>query len=322
MRKALAVDKASYFSVLTNKGVCSRAAGKWEKMLVPNNCILLKGKEGLYPYCAFDVEGHPEQKHKLIPIPSDVAIKVFPKIYADAQENPSKYGLKLDDSDADVRARHQQRLNIFLWKPEDCAKPDADGKLKPCLISPPLNSWAQCPTLSQIPNLGKELTEAASSDQQKTKSSGASKSKSSEKRKLFASEADHNSNGVKVVPVDENMLDGIDKIIRIDKFGSPHTVCEQNGVLFITLFKGGSGGSGGSGGPGGPGGSGGSRGSSSRKARRTNASFSMDNNGMGDAENDDENNENGDENGDENNEDDEDNEDNDDDEEDDDNNED
>lgn len=229
MKKPLSVTKEAYFSVLTNKGVCSRAASKWESMLTPNNCTILNGKEGRYPYCAFDVIGHPEQKNKLIPIPADVAVKVFPKIHADATENPSKYGLKLHDVDSEIRTRHKQRLDMFLWTPEMCSKVDADGKSKPCVISPPLNSWSQCPTVSQIPNLGKELA-GDGCDGSKPRSSSA-KPKGG-KRKGPPAEVD--MEGISVMS--DNLISGMRKIVRVDVGGGTHNVTTQNGAVYVTLF--------------------------------------------------------------------------------------
>ena len=226
MKKPLSVTKEAYFSVLTNKGVCSRAASKWEAMLTPNNCTMLSGKEGKYPYCAFDVIGHPEQKHKFIPVPADVAVKVFPKIHADATENPSKYGLKIDDPDPDIRARHKQRLDMFLWTPDMCAKDDADGKAKPCVISPPLNSWSQCPTVSQIPNLGKELvTDDGSKPKASTKNKGG-------KRKGSPSDVDMGG----ITAMTENLMPGMRKIVRIEHGKCTYTVTSQGGGLYVTLY--------------------------------------------------------------------------------------
>jgi len=155
-------------------------------------------------------------------------VKVFPKVYADASENPGKYGLKLDDPDQEIRARHKQRLDMFLWTPDQCSKLDADGKPKPCVISPPLNSWAQCPTMSQIPNLGKELVEA---DVSKPKPS-SSKSKGV---KRSATASDNSIEGVNVMT---DCMPGISKILKIDARGCTHSVTVQSGFVYVSLFEG------------------------------------------------------------------------------------
>lgn len=226
LKKPMSVSKDDYLQIFTSKGVCSRAAGKWETMLTPNSCCLLNGKEGVYPFTAFDVKEHPEQMHKLIPVPSDVAVKLFPKIHADVTENPTKYGLKLDDPNPDIRARHKQRLDIFLWTPDKCVKADADGNLKPSGLSPPLNGWTQCPSVSQIQNLFKELVVA---DTATTKKSPSVKSKGA-KRKVV----DMSSDGIEVKSGD--MIGAMKRVVSIETDGCKYTTTFQDGRVYVTLW--------------------------------------------------------------------------------------
>lgn len=226
MKKPMQITESAYKQIMTNKGVPSRAAAKWEGLITLNNVAELSGREGTYPYVAFDVAGHPLQKNKYIPIPSDVATRIFPKLYEDAKENPSKYGLKLDDPDEGTRARHQARLDIFTWTPANCAREDADGKSKPCVISPPLNQWVQCPTAQQIPNLGKEMAAdaPATASKKATKLTG--------KRK-------HNSvelpDGIE--ESNEKLPSMVSRVVTLDTKGAPYKIVEHNGVVMVTVFK-------------------------------------------------------------------------------------
>jgi len=226
MKKALQITEATYKQIMTNKGVPSRAAAKWEGLITLNNVAELSGREGTYPYIAFDVVGHPLQKNKLIPIPSDVATRIFPKLYEDASNNPSKYGLKLDDLDEGTRARHQARLDIFTWVPSNCAREDADGKSKPCVISPPLNQWAQCPTAQQIPNLGKEMAADAPAVASKKTAKATGKRKHSS---IELPEGIEESN--------EKLPSMVSRVVTLDTKGAPYKIVEHNGIVMVTMFK-------------------------------------------------------------------------------------
>lgn len=226
MKKPLPITEAAYKQIMTNKGVPSRAAAKWEGLITLNNVAELSGREGTYPYVAFDVTGHPLQKNKYIPIPSDVATRIFPKIYEAAKENPSKYGLKLDDPDENTRARHKARLDIFTWVPSNCAREDADGKSKPCVISPPLNQWVQCPTAQQIPNLGKEMAAdaPATASKKATKTTG--------KRKHSSIEL---PDGIE--ESNEKLPSMVSRVVTLDTKGAPYKIVEHGGVVMVTVFK-------------------------------------------------------------------------------------
>lgn len=228
MKKPLPISEELYKQIMTTKGVPSRAASRWESLITVTNVSLLHGKEGEYPYIAFDVENHPEQKKKLIAIPSDVATKIFPKIFEDATANQDEYGLKLDDPDEAIRERHRARLEIFEWVPGKCTKLDSEGNSKPCMISPLVNGWSQVPIAHHIPNLGKAIAVEAASDVPKP---GALKSKAGGiKRKAVELPAGISDSSTE-------LPEALSRIVTVDTCGSDYKVVEHGGIVMIHMFR-------------------------------------------------------------------------------------
>lgn len=230
LRRSLQITEDQFKAIITNKGVPSRAALKWEGMITTSNICMLQGREGEYPYISFDVVDHPRQKLKLIPVPSDVAIKLFPKILESARAEPAKFGLKLDDPDEATRTRHRARLAIFEWTPQKCSRTDGDGNQKPCVISPPLNGWVQVPTAQQIPNLGKEIVAL--------ELPGGAATKKSAKRKGGAGAGAGGRVAFDGMEVSTDTLPStVDKIVSFDTKGQNYKIIEVDGVVMLTIFK-------------------------------------------------------------------------------------
>lgn len=227
MKKPLPISEELYKNIMTTKGVPSRAASRWEGLITVTNVSLLHGKEGEYPYVAFDVDGYPEQKEKLIAIPPDVATKLFPKILQDATDNPEDYGLKLDDPDETTRERHRARLEIFEWVPDNCTKLDSEGVAKPCIISPLVNGWAQVPVAHHIPNLGKAIAVEAAADAPKQ----PSKIKASGSKRKAVEMPDGISDSSTELP------EALSRIVTVDTKGSDYRVVEHDGLVMVQLFR-------------------------------------------------------------------------------------
>jgi len=134
----------------------SRAADKWKPYININNLCEVTVDEGSFVYASFDVEGYPFVKYRLLPVPAEVATKLFGAMHAAVSADPSAYKLDLDAVVESRRLRHRARLAVLEWNPSKCIKRDT---CRPGVPSPRDQSvgWKQVPALMFVPSCLKEL---------------------------------------------------------------------------------------------------------------------------------------------------------------------
>ena len=158
IRTPMPISLEDFATFVRLKSNPSRAADRWRSFLNVKNLCEVIVDEGSYVYSSFDVAGHPSMKYRLIPIPGEVATKLFPEMHAEAIANPERYDLKLDAERDDVRARHHARLAVLEWRPTNCLKKDTK---RPGVPSPREQSsgWRQVPAARFIPSCLKDVEE-------------------------------------------------------------------------------------------------------------------------------------------------------------------
>jgi len=134
----------------------SRAAEKWRPFINMKNLCEVSVDEGSFVYASFDVEGHPLMKYRLLPVPAEVALKLFRGIHSEVLADPAAYKLDLDAALESRRLRHRARLAVLEWLPSKCIKRDT---CRPGVPSPREQSagWKQVPPARFVPSCLKEI---------------------------------------------------------------------------------------------------------------------------------------------------------------------
>lgn len=112
--------------VILGSVLASKAPEKWLAACDPAHLLVLKGREGTSVYCTFAVDDNPGEERFARVVPGQVAEKIFPKIMAEIEADPSR---------APRNARQQARFEALKWKAADCNTPQ---------ISPVTNAWEVC----------------------------------------------------------------------------------------------------------------------------------------------------------------------------------
>ena len=150
-REALEVTYEEFVSFMGLSTSPSRSPDKWKSFLTVNNYGMVEVAEGRYPFCMFDVAGHPQMKHFIFFVPTDAAAKLLPQLHEEVSQDPEAHGIKINSAKTvESRAKHKARLDSLLWKPEDCQAITKSGSKKNCVPTPTANGWKVVPANLQL----------------------------------------------------------------------------------------------------------------------------------------------------------------------------
>lgn len=145
-----------FSTFIHHKSNPSRASEKWRPFINIKNLCEVTVDEGSFVYASFDVEGYPLMKYRLLPVPAEVALKLFRGMHSEILADPAAYKLDLDAALESRRLRHCARLAVLEWVPSKCIKRDTG---RPGVPSPREQSagWKQVPASRFVPSCLKEI---------------------------------------------------------------------------------------------------------------------------------------------------------------------